>query len=708
MIKPMNPNASNRARDLFSRSGSEIRRLETPRTFRMERFRPWINRILLAFALVNGCLENLQAAGPWPPIRVSEDAGTVRVEFFRSKADSQQTFEFSTADGDWDGETGTRAARAGTDYVATQGSFEFTAGERSAVVEVPVIDNGIVDGPRSFRIVTTNLSDGLSLNKPYELVRIEDNEVSPFLDPTFVPPADSSEEGFEARYFVRSADDGSVWVGTSTRLKSDGAIDYSFKPPAKGSLAPAGMLPDGSLLAVDDASPPAARRLVRLSTDGSVGWHVIVSNLVSAVPGLYGSVFVLSSVRDGQSVLLTKLLPDGSRDRTFESERLWIIDGFTAVLAPTAEGKLLVYYPIIRNHNSNTRWYSRYMFRLNQDGSFDQTFHGASLDQADLVSVLPMPDGTLALSGSFQYGLVARTGVIRLKNNGEVDGAFGTEGVAPILASRNCRIFALSDFCLQRLTADGTFDPTFRVFLNPYFHGYQGYVLPNLEATMQGTVLVAADLSALPGLPNTTAIPNGPLHRLIRVNPDAPARDFRVVQPARFYRPPGYVRLQVMRSGDTTGSATVNYRTRDLTAQEKRDYVGVAGPLFFAPLEVSKELMIQLMPTDNPRPREFVFELDQPSPEDYAVSSTIVHIAPSPQIVSESLQVVRNVEPQRDQLSMLVQFAQPGSWCRLELSSNLKDWLPGGDAQAALDGTLWFSPHVPSDPRQFFRIVADE
>ncbi len=50
--------------------------------------------------------------------------------------------------------------------------------------------------------------------------------------------------------------------------------------------------------------------------------------------------------------------------------------------------------------------------------------------------------------------------------------------------------------------------------------------------------------------------------------------------------------VTVNRSGDTSGAATVNYSTSDITASERRDYITATGRLSFAPGEASKTLLV--------------------------------------------------------------------------------------------------------------------
>jgi len=78
---------------------------------------------------------------------ISEAAGRIRVTVTRIGAtESDLAVNYATSDG---------TARAGTDYTATSGSLVFAEGETSRVFEVPIRNNTVVDGVRSFTLTLT-------------------------------------------------------------------------------------------------------------------------------------------------------------------------------------------------------------------------------------------------------------------------------------------------------------------------------------------------------------------------------------------------------------------------------------------------------------------------------------------------------------------------------------------------------------------------
>ncbi len=72
--------------------------------------------------------------------------------------------------------------------------------------------------------------------------------------------------------------------------------------------------------------------------------------------------------------------------------------------------------------------------------------------------------------------------------------------------------------------------------------------------------------------------------------------------------------LTVSRSGDTSGTATVNYSTEDITASERGDYISATGRLSFAPGEASKSFAV-LINEDSyvEDPETFSVNLSDPS-----------------------------------------------------------------------------------------------
>jgi hypothetical protein len=100
---------------------------------------------------------------------VAENAGQVTLTLARVGG-STGTVEvsFATSDG---------TARAGIDYLTTNGIVSFASGETSKTVTVPIRDNGRADGDRAFTFAILNATGGAVLGSPLSAtVTITDND----------------------------------------------------------------------------------------------------------------------------------------------------------------------------------------------------------------------------------------------------------------------------------------------------------------------------------------------------------------------------------------------------------------------------------------------------------------------------------------------------------------------------------------------------
>lgn len=87
---------------------------------------------------------------------IHEDEGALRVTVRRGNdlALGPFTVDYATVDG---------TALAGQDYVATNGTLAFAAGELSGSFEVPIINDGILEADENFRVLLSNVSGDAGL-----------------------------------------------------------------------------------------------------------------------------------------------------------------------------------------------------------------------------------------------------------------------------------------------------------------------------------------------------------------------------------------------------------------------------------------------------------------------------------------------------------------------------------------------------------------
>jgi hypothetical protein len=119
-------------------------------------------------------------------------------------------------------------AVAGSKYMAVSGTLTFNAGETNKNILVPVLNNGFVDGTRTFRVILSNPTSGAVLGTPTEAtVSIADNDFG-------IQFRFASYSVFEAAGTIRIGvvrdDDGELPVtvdyATSELTAKDG-IDYA-------------------------------------------------------------------------------------------------------------------------------------------------------------------------------------------------------------------------------------------------------------------------------------------------------------------------------------------------------------------------------------------------------------------------------------------------------------------------------------------------
>ena len=98
-----------------------------------------------------------------------ESAGAVTLTVQRTgDTNTAVGVDFATADG---------TATNGLKYTATNGTLAFGPGETSQTIPVPILNNGLVDGTKNFRVILSNPNGGAVLGtRTNVLVLITDND----------------------------------------------------------------------------------------------------------------------------------------------------------------------------------------------------------------------------------------------------------------------------------------------------------------------------------------------------------------------------------------------------------------------------------------------------------------------------------------------------------------------------------------------------
>jgi hypothetical protein len=184
---------------------------------------------------------------------------------------------------------------------------------------------------------------------------------------------------------------------------------------------------------------------------------------------------------------------------------------------------------------------------------------------------------------------------------------------------------------------------------------------------------------------------------LARLLPNPPERDFRVLTPSESFRSSGATHIQVLRTGPTMDAASVSFATSDDTATANVDYLPQTGTLDFARLEVSKEVVVPLLPRTGIIDRiTFKLELSSPSPGYSTIPATPIAILRDFRLVSESLQVTNGI------MTLQLEGTVPGHIYSLDTSTNLTSWSPLTSSGATGPTTI-FQFSKPEGPVRFFR-----
>jgi hypothetical protein len=154
----------------------------------------------------------------------------------------------------------------------------------------------------------------------------------------------------------------------------------------------------------------------------------------------------------------------------------------------------------------------------------------------------------------------------------------------------------------------------------------------------------------------------------------------------------------VLRTGPTTNVAAVSFITRDATAKAGDDYLAQSGTLEFAPLEVSKEVLVPLLARTEVDARLFFnLELSNPSAGYTNIASTPIAILADLRIATDSLL------PRADgSITITLHGTVPGRWYGLESSNDLKNWEAITGVQAG-GSTAAFNSFPPKTSPQFYR-----
>lgn len=570
--------------------------------------------------------------------------------------DAMASVSFATEDG---------SAKSGIDYMSKEGVLTFAPGETSKFIAVTLLDNGRIDGDRTFRVRLFAPGGAILGSAVTFTIRIHDNETPVMADPEFRPQLD----GYVSQALVQP--DGRIVIAGDfrnvsceprsglARLHADGSIDHSFRPPeALGFVGlPMAMHPDGRLYV-----STRQRGLVRLHPDGALD--------ASFDPHQEGSYEGVSLSPDGRRLLLwglgegNVLLASGAVDHALREEIGRSV--FDPALGGWSEGiPVMMFQPDGKilvaavYSGQQTR-----IVRLHPDGLRDPTFQASVTSvthwDPEISMLYPMADGSVYIAGRFDTvnGIRREIPLARLLPDGTLDTSydprlpFGVVRAYPGIMEPDGRLLVsfyqgFPSTPVLRFNRDGTLDATFRT--SPGHHP--------LALQPDGMVLMGS-------APSFRRIYGETRHRkgfLIEMGSD-------LTHPLAFVPANGAeARLWIHRLGESTGPASVLVRTRDGSARSGVDYGAVDERLTFEPLETEKSIAIRLL---GDRPSDFYVEISNSSfeaPADWSVEQRIV-IGRTAGVVT--IAKVR-CDPARPVMTVSMDSSGPVIW---EASTDLQTW----------------------------------
>ncbi|MBI3414252.1 MAG: hypothetical protein HY043_02850, partial [Verrucomicrobia bacterium] len=411
------------------------------------------------------------------------------------------------------------AAVPGMDYVPQKGTLVFAPFEVTKQLLLPLLDDHVTAGLKTFQVRLTGASQGVLLDtNTIVTITVTDEDFSGSVDPTFdfhvhdlprvgiATPVEAHESFVQndgkpivdIEYFVTGTQP--PWYGV-VRLNLDGSYDESFWCSCgysnPGGLAFHAVQPDGKILLLSNYHPFTWQKLFRLNPDGSGDATFVPPSF----DWRYFTQFSAFTLNDGRLILITtyagsgpgypdgtgshlrgtivRLNPDGSLDPSL-SLTTRTNGGFYWVLQQP-DGKLLVNGERFDFGGKEISG----LIRLNTDASLDSTFHGLLKPEFTLPiqKAALQPDGKVVLAvyhAGDTNGNPTYTSVQRLNANGTADTNFpivkitgpeiGYGTVSALVIQPDRRILVGGTFThvgelerngIARLNEDGSVDPIF-------------------------------------------------------------------------------------------------------------------------------------------------------------------------------------------------------------------------------------------------------
>jgi len=391
----------------------------------------------------------------------------------------------------------------GANYVTNSGTLTFTNGQVYQSISVPIIDDGLADGLRSFSLLLTNATPTTSLGTPHvATVNIIDtysvNETPGTPDVTFYSAAGCNSNVYtlalQPNNQLLIGGDFTMADGVTrehiARLNVDGTLDPSFLLPydtsgANNTVRAMTVMADGRIAIGGNFTTfnqVAMNYLAILNVDGSL------DSTFNPGSGADNPVYaVAETFANGQSEILVGGAFANLNGAPYNGIGLLNVDGnpdpgfnpglganaTVYALAVQSDGKVIIGGDFTAVNGATN---FNHIGRLNVDGSVDQNFNPAGSGAGASVRAITLqPDGKILIGGLFtNVNGVLLPHLARLNTDGTVDTGFqpgvgANDTVYSIGVQTDARIVvggAFTSFSgvtrnrVTRLNPNGSVDPT--------------------------------------------------------------------------------------------------------------------------------------------------------------------------------------------------------------------------------------------------------
>ena len=568
---------------------------------------------------------------------VNENGGNTLITVLRSgSTNGPVTVQYATAN---------NTAIAPLNFMATNGTLNFAAGQVAASFAVRIINDHRVDPPPAsfyFGVNLSNPSSGASLgaqtNSLVEIVDADSYNRPPGSDDTTFNPGSGTDGDIYALALQSSGQivAGGNFIGVNgvpenylARLNVDGSLDRAgFLFGLGGADAPVYALAnqsDDKILAggaFGSINGVVLNRIVRLQTDGNIdsGFnpgagadntvYSLAETFVSGVRKVYAA-GAFNTMNGYPSPYLVRLQDNGTIDKTFNTGSGPNSTVYSTAVYPTNSpfaGQLLIGGQFT-NVNSVL---SPFLARLNVDGSLDTAFSAKVNIGGSVRAIAIQGDGQILIGGDFTNvnGTVINH-LARLNPDGSLDTNFvagfttGINGtVNSIALQADNRIVVAGQFTvangvtrnnITRLLPNGAVDPTIN-----FGDGANGAVKAlAIQPGDQMTVLAGS----------FTQFNDQPAGHIARIYggsvTGSGAFDFNLTS-YTVHENGIQALIGVRRTGGTSGtnadgsgSVTVHFATADSNALAGVNYTAVSTNVVFPPGEVLKLIPVMVMDDSN-------------------------------------------------------------------------------------------------------------